>query len=217
MNISRNPRLRVKQQVEYAQRALELNIGHMGILLYTLNRYFPQRFSRPVCRDFFGEYTHTVEQFGDDEEARDYMIEQQLKEMPWLSWEIAERLVRHFGERAETPLDKAIYADNGFLPLLSLNLIMMLIQLHSDYSFARVRMERLTDAMLTTDYPEPIAWLESIDIHLSADDDSAYELIKKLDRKEKPVATVREQLDARRELEALRAYQNEMTGGINNG
>lgn len=210
MNISRNPRLKHRAQAEYAQRALELNIGHMGVMLYTLNRYFPQRFSRPVCRDFFGEYTNTVAQFGDDEEARDYMIEQQLKEMPWLSWETAERLVRHFGERAETQLDKAIYANNGFLPLFSLNLIMMLIQLRNDFGFARIRMERLINAMMTADCPDPIAWLDSIGISLAADDDSAYELIGRLKRKDKPTATLREQLDARRELEALRAYQEEV-------
>ena len=210
MKCLKNPRIKMRAQAEYAQRALELNIGHMGVMLYTLNRYFPQRFSRPVCRDFFGEYTNTVEQFGDDEETRDYMIEQQLKEMPWLSWEVAERLVRHFGERAVTPLDKAIYANNGFLPLFSLNLIMMLIQLRNDFGFARIRMERLINAMMTADYPDPIAWLDSIDIHLSADDDSAYELIGRLKRRDKPAATLREQLDARRELEALRAYQEEV-------
>ena len=210
MKCLKNPRIKVRAQAEYAQRALELNIGHMGVLLYTLNRYFPQRFSRPVCRDFFGEYTNTVAQFGDDEEARDYMIEQQLKEMPWLSWEVAERLARHFGERAETQLDKAIYANNGFLPLFSLNLIMMLIQLRNDFGFARIRMERLINAMMTADYPEPIAWLDSIGIYLSADDDSAYELIGRLKRRDKPAATLREQLDARRELEALRAYQEEV-------
>ena len=210
MNCLKNPRIKVRAQAEYAQRALELSIGHMGVLLYTLNRYFPQRFSRPVCRDFFGEYTNTVEQFGDDEEARDYMIEQHLRGMPWLSWEVAERLVRHFGERAETQLDKAIYANDGFLPLFSLNLIMMLIQLRNDFGFARIRMERLINAMMTADYPEPVAWLDSIDIHLSADDDSAYELIGRLKRKDKPTATLREQLDARRELEALRAYQEDI-------
>lgn len=210
MKCLKNPRIKMRAQAEYAQRALELNIGHMGVLLYTLNRYFPQRFSRPVCRDFFGEYTNTVEQFGDDEEACDYMIEQHLRGMPWLSWETAERLVRHFGERAETQLDKAIYANDGFLPLFSLNLIMMLIQLRNDFGFARIRMERLINAMMTADYPEPIAWLDSIDIHLSADDNSAYELIGRLKRRDKPTATLREQLDARRELEALRAYQEDI-------
>lgn len=210
MKCLKNPRIKMRPQAEYAQRALELNIGHMGVMLYTLNRYFPQRFSRPVCRDFFGEYTNTVEQFGDDEEARDYMIEQHLREMPWLSWETAERLVRRFGERTETQLDKAIYANNGFLPLFSLNLIMMLIQLRNDFGFARIRMERLINAMMTADYPEPIAWLDSIGISLAADDDSAYELIRRLKRRDKPAATLREQLDARRELEALRAYQEDI-------
>lgn len=210
MNCLKNPRIKVREQVRYAHRALELNMGHMGILLYSLNRYFPQVFSRPVCRDFFGEYTHTVEQFGEDEEARDYMIEQYIKDKPWLSWETAERLVRHFGERAETRLDKAIYANNGFLPLFAMNLLMMMIQLHSDYSFARVRMERLTDAMLTTDYPEPLAWLAELGIQFAQDDESGYELVQMLSRKEKPTATLREQLDARRDLEALRAYQEEV-------
>ena len=210
MNCLKNPRIKVREQVRYAQRALELNMGHMGIMLYSLNRYFPQVFSRPVCRDFFGEYTHTVEQFGEDEEARDYMIEQYIKDKPWLSWETADKLIAHFGERAETRLDKAIYANDGFLPLFSMNLLMMMIQLHTDYSFARVRMERLVDAMLTTDYPDPIAWLGELGVQLVEDDNSGYELIQMLGRKAKPAATLREQLDARRDLEALRAYQEEV-------
>ena len=216
MNCTKNPRLRVKQQVEYAQRAFEINMEHMAIMLYALNQNFPQVFSKPKCTAFFEEYGHTVAQF-EDEEERDYMIEQQLKEMPRLSWQTAENLVRHFAKRAETKLDKAIYANEGFAPLFALNIIMMLIQLHTDHGFGRVRMERLINAMMTVTLPRPLEWLAEIDVHISPDDDSAYELIKKLERKEKPVATVREQLDARRELEALRAYQNEMTGGINNG
>lgn len=209
MNISRNPRLKHRAQAEYAGRALELNMEHMAVMLYALNRFFPQVFPKPKCTAFFEEYGRTVAQF-EDEEERDYMIDQQLKAAPWLSWETAEALVRHFAKRAETRLDRAIYANDGFTPLFALNIIMMLIQLHCDHSFGRVRTERLINAMMTVTLPRPLEWLAEIDVHISPDDDSAYELIKKLDRKEKPVATVREQLDARRELAALRAYQEDL-------
>lgn len=209
MNCTKNPRLKVRKQVEHAQRAMELNLAHMGILLYCLHMTAPAPFTIETCREFVEEYGNTVAEY-DDEEERDYMIQKELRASPWLSWEWAHKLIDHFAERAETPLDKAIYAAEGFKPLFAMNLLMMLIQLRVDHQWGRVRMARLYDAMMVLDYPEPIRWLKSINVCLAHDDDSAYRLVKQIGKKDKPAATLREQLDARRELAALKKYQSEV-------
>lgn len=206
MNCMKNPRLKYRKPVEYASRAMELNLSHMGIMLYCLRTIAPSDFSAEKCRAFVGEYADTVNEY-DDEEERDYMIERELKRSPWLSWDIAHKLIDRFAKRAETPLDKAIYANEGFKPLFALNLLMMFIQLRVDHQFGRIRMKRLYEAMMMMDYPEPIKWLEGINVMMSPNDDSAYELVQKMHKTDKPIATLREQLDARRQLEALKAYQ----------
>ena len=210
MNCLKNPRLKYRKPVEYASRAMELTLAHMGIMLYCLRTIAPSEFSAEKCREFVGEYSNTVNEY-DDEEERDYMIEKELKRSPWISWDMAHKLIDHFSERAETPLDKAIYANEGFKPLFALNLLMMLIQLRVDHQFGRIRMNRLYESMLCMDYPEPIKWLESINVMMSPNDNSAYELVQKLHKKDKPTATLREQLDARRQLEALKRYQEGKT------
>ena len=62
---------------------------------------------------------------------------------------------------------------------------------------------------MITDYPNPIEWLKSIGIELQTNDDSAFALIQGLSKTAKPIATEREILDARRDLAALKAYQDE--------
>jgi len=209
MNCFKNPRLKNRPVVEMAKRALEINIEHMGIILRTLHKFF-RPFSFRLCREFVEEYTRTAAEFDTDIEVRDHMINDCLRDMPYVTKEHARRLVKHFSERAETPLDRAIYADEGFADILALNVLLMLIQLRFDYSFAEKRMTSLLELLESADLSDPMAWLKRAGVEFSQKDDSVYELMDKLERREKPTATLREQLDARAQLEALRAYQSEV-------
>lgn len=206
MNCLKNPRYKYRRQVEYASRAMELNMVHLGTILNTVHTFFTKEFSKKKCREFVEEYINMVDQY-DDAEEREYMINHELKRSPWLTRDTVHALFLHFAENAKTPLDKDIYANKGIAPLLEMNVLMMLIQLRVDYQWGRARMARLIDLMLYADCPEPIKWLEGINVVMSPNDDSAYELVQKMRKRDKPTATLREQLDARRELEALKRYQ----------
>lgn len=210
MNCTKNPRLKNRGIAEAASRALEINLEHMAIILRTLHKYF-HPFSFRLCREFVGEYTNTAAEFDEDEEVRDHMIESCLRDMPYLTKERAVKLVERFGERAETPLDRRIYSDSGFKNILALNVLLMLIQLHYDYGFGTKRMNELLILLERADTSEPLAWLKMAGVELSQNDDSVYRLIDKTFRKDKPISTLREQLDARRQLEALKAYQSEVS------
>lgn len=209
MRCTKNPRLKNRGIAMCAERALEMNFEHIGILLRTLHKYF-RPFSYRLAKEFVGEYTETVKEFDEDPDVTDYMINSYLEDMPYLTWERARHLIRRFAERAETPLDKKIFADEGFINIFAQNLLLMLIQLHCGYGFGAKRMTALLELLEDPDLSAPVEWLKKAGVELVGNTECAYELIAKIERKDKPISTAREQLDARRQLEALKAYQSEV-------
>ena len=210
MRCTKNPRLKNRETAMFAERALEINFEHMGIILRTLHKYFMNPFSYKRAREFVAEYTETVREFDEDPDVTDYMINSYLEDMPYLTWDKARHLIRRFGERAKTLLDAKIFADKGFVNIFAQNLLLMLIQLHCGYGFGKKRMTELIETLEHTDLDGAAEWLKKAGIELVGNTECAYELIAKIERKDKPISTAREQLDARRQLEALKAYQSEV-------
>lgn len=209
MRCTKNPRLKNRGIAMCAERALEINFEHIGILLRTLHTCFS--FSYKRAREFVTEYTETVGEFDEDPDVTDYRINSYLKDMPYLTWDKARHLIRRFGERAKTLLDAKIFADKGFVNIFAQNLLLMLIQLHCGYGFGKKRMTELIETLEHTDLDGAAEWLKKAGIELVGNTECAYELIAKIERKDKPISTAREQLDARRQLEALKAYQSEVS------
>lgn len=209
MRCTKNPRLKNRETAMFAERALEINFEHIGILLRTLHTCFS--FSYKRAREFVAEYTETVGEFDEDPDVTDYRINSYLEDMPYLTWDKAQHLIRRFGERAKTLLDAKIFADKGFVNIFAQNLLLMLIQLHCGYGFGKKRMTELIETLEHTDLDGAAEWLKKAGIELVGNTECAYELIAKIERKDKPVSTAREQLDARRQLEALKAYQSEVS------
>lgn len=206
MRCTKNPRLKNRGIADCAERALEMNFEHIGILLRELHSHFTP-FSYKRIREFVADYTETVAEFDEDPDTTEYMINSYLKDMPYLTWDKARHLIRCFGKRAKTPLDVRIFADEGFVNIFAQNLLLMLIQLHYDHQFGEKRMSRLLDLLENADLSDPVKWLKSINVEIVENRNSAYELIDKIERKGKPISTAREQLDARKQLAALKAYQ----------
>lgn len=209
MRCTKNPRLKNRGVAMCAERALEINFEHIGILLRTLHTCFS--FSYKRAREFVAEYTETVGEFDEDPDVTDYTINSYLEDMPYLTWNKARHLIRRFGERAKTLLDAKIFADKGFVNIFAQNLLLMLIQLHCGYGFGKKRMTELIETLEHTDLDGAAEWLKKAGIELVGNTECAYELIAKIERKDKPISTAREQLDARRQLEALKAYQSEVS------
>ena len=208
MRCTKNPRLKNRGIAMCAERALEINFEHIGILLRTLHTCFS--FSYKRAREFVAEYTETVGEFDEDPDVTDYRINSYLEDMPYLTWDKARHLIRRFGERAKTLLDAKIFANKGFVNIFAQNLLLMLIQLHCGYGFGKKRMTELIETLEHTDLDGAAEWLKKAGIELVGNTECAYELIAKIERKDKPISTAREQLDARRQLEALKAYQSEV-------
>ncbi|MBQ4599116.1 MAG: hypothetical protein IJB19_04330 [Clostridia bacterium] len=182
----------------------------MGIILRTLHKYFMNPFSYRTCGEFVAEYTRTAAEFDEDPETRDYMIDRCLKDIPCLRREDAWEIVRYFSRRAAAPLDRAIYAWKPYEELFVLNILLILIQLHYDHHWGEKRMTELLKLLKCADTTAPLEWLKTAGVEIAANDNSVYELISKIERKDKPISTAREQLDVRRQLEALKAYQSEV-------
>lgn len=209
MNCLKNPRLKMRNQVKTLNRALELNMSHLGILLYTANKFSSPYFSKPFCKEFCECYFEMIDEYSDDSERRDYYIRNGLKRAPWLTAVEIRQIIDRIASKATDPLDVSIYNNTGFYIQFVRDMLFMFIVLHEDAHVGRIRSERLINALLATDYPAPLEWLKSIGIELQTNDDSAFALIQGINKTDKPIATEREILDARRDLAALKAYQDE--------
>lgn len=210
MNCLKNPRLKMRNQAKTLSRALELNMSHLGILLYTANKF--ASFSKPFCKEFCECYFEMIDEYSDDSERRDYYLRQGLNRAPWLTSETIRPIIDRIASKATDPLDVSIYNNTGFYIQFVRDMLFMFVVLHENAQVGRIRSERLINALLITDYPDPIEWLKSIGIELQTNDDSAFALIQGLNKTAKPIATEREILDARRDLAALKAYQDEELG-----
>ena len=209
MNCLKNPRLKMRNQVNTLNRALELNMAHMGIILYTGNQFFKPYLSVKACKEFFLNYLELIDEYSDDSERRDYYVRCGLKRAPWITSDIVRPIIDRIASKATDPLDIAIYNNPGFYIQFVRDMLVIFIFLHEEKQFGRVRCERLIQALNIVNYPDPIEWLKGIGIELQTNDNSAFELIQSLSKKAKPLATEREALDVRRDLEALKAYQDE--------
>jgi hypothetical protein len=209
MNCLKNPRFKMRNQIKALNRALELNMSHLGILLYTANKFAAPYFSKPFCKEFCECYFEMIDEYADDSERRDYYIRNGLKRAPWLTAVEIRQIIDRIASKATDPLDVSIYNNPGFYIQFVRDMLFMFIVLHENAHVGRIRSERLINALLATDYPDPIKWLKGIGIELQTNDDSAFALIQGLNKTDKPIATEREILDARRDLAALKAYQDE--------
>lgn len=215
MKCTKNPRLKNRGKAEALGRAFEINTEHIACLLYALHKLYPMNFYPKACRDYTEDYIATVKQFDcdNDGDVREYMIAQYLKDLPYLNISVAETIFARLKTRKMSRLDTAIYNEPNFAQLYAENILLLLIQLHYSNGFGEKRMRRVVAEWQPID--KPLEWLaEFTGAELSDDNEDAYKWVENIDRyvkdRDKPVATVREQLDARRHLEALRAYQEEM-------
>ena len=209
MNCMKNPRFKMREQVKTLNRALELNMSHLGILLYTANKFYKPYMSVKTCKEFCENYLELVDEYADDSERRDYYLREGLKRAPWLTADIIRPIIDRIASKATDPLDVSIYNNPGFYIQFNRDLLFMFVLLHEEKQFGRIRTDRLIHALNIVEYPDPIEWLKGIGIELQTNDDSAFALIQGLNKKAKPIATEREILDARRDLAALKAYQDE--------
>lgn len=211
----RNPKLKKMNQKIYLQRALTVNIKLMASLLYTLHKEFPAYFTRPKMREYIEAHADTVEMLrcGEDKELRQYKVAQMLKECEYIGYSTSEMILKRFRERDSA--NEQYYRDNK--SLYEDNILLMLLTLHYDFKFGRKRMTQLVLKWGCIEYPDVIEWLaDYVDAHLADTDLELYKAVddlNKMRKKKEPAASLREELDAKRHLEALKAYQDDIMKG----
>lgn len=214
MNCLKNPRYKNRKRAHVLARVMEINTEHIAFLLSALKKLYPKSFYPKACKEFIEDYMDTVKEFDcdNDTEMKDYKIKKYLENVPYISMDVARDIFEFIRTRRNdmNTLDRRIYAEPNFVDGLTENILLLLIQLHYTNGFGADRIKATIAAWRPI--PEPFKWLEeNADITFEGDDMDVWNYLKEIDDndkiKQKRLSTAREQLDARRELEALRAYQ----------
>lgn len=212
MNASKNPRFKSRGKAEILGRTLEINGEHLAYLLHALADIFPKNFYKRKCAAFIQDYMETVRELecDDDHEVRDYRINKLLENMPYITHDTAELIFSRYKDRPMSRLDSAIYNEPELSKMLVENILIMLIHLHYSAGFGKKRMSAFIDGL--TWFDEPLDWLaDKLGAELISDNDDVWQFLKAIDksrkREQRNISSVREQLDAKRDLAALKAYQ----------
>lgn len=215
MKCLKNPRYKHRNEAEYLGRAMEINTEHIIYLLHTCMSLYPNMFYPKVCREFILDYMDTCKEFecDDDIEERNYKIEQYLKDMPYITKDTAGMIYARLRSRPMSAQDKNLYSNPTFAGLFTENILLMLLQLHYSNGLGQSRLQNVVACWAAID--EPWTWLKNfLKISIDHSNEDVYSFLSELDRakkkKSKTTSTLREQLDAKRELEALKAYQDEV-------
>lgn len=215
MNCMKNPRFKNRRRAAFLARVMEINTEHIAYLLSALKELYPKSFYPKACKEFIEDYMGTVHEFDcdNDTELKDHKIKQYLEGVPYISMDLARDVLAWLARRDMDKRDRSIYDEPCFADSFAENILLLLIQLHYSNGFGADRINAVVAAWRPI--PEPFKWLEdNADITFEGDDMDVWNYLKEIDDgekiKKKRLSTAREQLDARRQLEALKAYQEEV-------
>lgn len=217
MNFTKNPRMkkRVRETADLFEAACDINIVNLANLLNALNRGFPKIFGTAGMKRFVSNFIDSVKAVDcdDDSEIRDHAFAEMMEDTPYINWNLSSELLKELV--LKSPANKCIVMQAPeFYKALNENVALMLLTLHYDHGFGKDRIQRTIQLWRDSDVGDAVPWLEKAIgyEHDEEDDRRSIEDIL-LTPKKKERITVREQLDARRGLEALRAYQEEVKNG----
>lgn len=212
-----NPRMRHRDKALKLEELFRLNLVHMGMLLRVCNELMPVLFSRERCAAFVGEYTETAAEYdcGDDEDLRDRRIDELIEDTPYITRDKCRKMLMSAAAKSDIGA-REIYGGKYFFEMLVENLLLMLMQAHYSFTLGEKRFERVYSAMLEADPRGAFEWLEKVvGTEIESDPEEIYGTLEMLanhrKRERKAQATAKEQYQARRDLEALKKYQDEVT------
>lgn len=215
MNCLKNPRRdpRLINAVNCYEMACNVNVMCLANFLESLHELFPKQFGKTGMQRYLKDFIDSVLylEADNDSEVREHRMAGILHEMPYITKNLAGSILKTLASQA-TAKDRAVLSSPEYRAGLVENIIMMIATLHSDYGFGEERIKRVIARWVNGKIGDGDEWLaENVDyISDPAADrrDMEDALLERKNRKNR--VTVREQLDARRELEALRSYQEEI-------
>ena len=209
----KNPRIKKMLQKQYLQQALFINIEHMASLLYVLHANYA-KFTKKECQKFVNDHADTDELLdcNGDKLLREHKVNELLEDCKgYVNIDIASGIIDAFIAKTNDKQKLRYYKDNK--ELYTDNILIMLLTLHYDFGFGTKRMNVIIRAWknLTTPPAAVMEWFETyVDAHVADTDSELYKAVDDLKRQKKkdaPKVTVKEEFEARRHMEALRAYQ----------
>lgn len=212
-NPRRNPRLR--NAVTCYEQACNINIVLIANLLDTLHELYRASFGRTGMERYINAFVanvHWLEADGDSE-VREYRMSALLAEMPYVTKEKAKELLYTVALQA-TANDRNVLNAPAYEAGLIENVVLMLSTLYDDFGFRRKRICDVMARWVEGTIADGDGWLrERLDFRSGPEADRR-DIIDTLLRAKKkaPRTTLQEQMQARRELEALKAYQDDVRG-----
>lgn len=220
MKCLKNPRRHPKliNAVECYERACNINIVLIANFLEALHELYPKDFGRTGKVRFLDNFMQSVKylEADNDTEVREYRMGKMLEELPYVTKAIAADILKTVALQAIAK-DRDVLDFPEFRAGLIENIILLLATLHEDFGFGekrigcvieRWKLGRISDAeQYMRDHLDYIS--DPVQDRRDMED-------KLLDRRSTKIrSTAREQLDARRDLAALRAYQEDIRGEKN--
>jgi hypothetical protein len=175
------------------------------IIMLTLHELFPHDFYTKKIQEWLEDYSHSCRIMDEYEQdgVYDYKMKQ-LTDENKINTDDCIRIVRkhlnHYNRQ------------NTFV--LAENVKLALVQLSCDYGFGKKRLDRLVKALLSTDRPNALEDVKKFGIDYDPDF-STVDHRKMLPKKQKIRVDYNEITQIRRDLSALKNYQDSINGDTN--
>ena len=213
MKCLKNPRRdpRLINTVKHYEQACTINVVLIANLLDALHDLYRGSFGRTGMERYLNAFIDNVHwlEADDDSEVREHRMNAILAEMPYVTKENARDILRkvslQLSAKACEVLAVPAYEDG-----LIENTVLMLSTLYDDFGFRRKRICDVMARWVEGGITDGDKWLAE---HMDFRSDRRDIVDKLLKAKKKaPRTTLREQIEARRGLEALKAYQDDVRG-----
>lgn len=212
-NPRRNPRL--LNAVTCYEQACSINTMMIANLLNALHELYKGSFGRAGMERYLSAFIDNVHwlEADNDSEVREYRMSALLAEMPYVTQEKAKELLRTVALQA-TAKDRQVLNAPAYEAGLTENVVLMLATLYDDFGFRRKRICDVMARWAEGTIADGDGWLrERLDFRSDPEADRR-DIVDVLLRAKKkaPRTTLQEQIQARRDLEALKAYQDDVRG-----
>lgn len=217
MKCLKNPRRdpRVQNAAECYERACNVNSMLVANLLNALHALYKNDFGRTGMKRYIDAFLANVKwlQADDDSEVREYRLSSILREIPYISKARAKEILHKLALQS-TAKDRIVLEAQAFEAGLIENIILMVSTLYDDFGFREKRIRDVITRWEQGTIGDGNAWLlEKLDFQSDPESEKREIVDILLSCKRKPPrTTLREQMEARRELEALKAYQDDVRG-----
>lgn len=217
MNITKNPAVKHRRRNESFREFLSENFKLLAVTALALNKSLPDVFYPKRMQDWFEKLTETAEMLNESDRdgTFEYDLDRLMDAPLGFTFEDCLLITQYHLQKSTGTMAAAFSKEKSAVEVLARNVQGALLQTHYDYGIGEKRMRRVIQTLKTDWYIDPAAELkERFDIDVSytlsnSDSDRYF-------KKKKIRTTISEQIEARRGMDALRAYQNDVLqkGGV---